>query len=94
MNDNKHHFSMYERTLEEKSSNSLSLAIRRPDDIIARRANVGEAGWNAAAYFSAERATAAIIVEEKGAMVSFRCVQAEWLCADIMINVRDGGWRS
>lgn len=62
-----------EQTLEEKSSKSLSLAMRRPedgdDDIMARRANAVEAGWNAAACFSASRATEAIIVEEKGAMV-------------------------
>ena len=55
-------------TLEEKSSKSLSLAIRRLDDM-ARRANVGEAGWNAAAYLSADIATVAIIVEAKGDMV-------------------------
>ena len=67
---------MNELTLDEKSSKSLSLAIRRPD--MARRANAVDAGWNAAAYLSAERATVAIIVvEEKGAMVSFRevCMQ-------------------
>ena len=51
-------------TLEEKSSKSLSLA-RRAD--AARLANVGEAGWNAAAYLRADRATVAIINE--GAMV-------------------------
>lgn len=36
---------------------------------MVRRANVVDAGWNAAACFSANRATEAIIVEEKGAMV-------------------------
>jgi len=51
-------------TLEEKSSKSLSLA-RRAD--AARLANVGEAGWNAAAYLRADRATVAIINE--GAMM-------------------------
>lgn len=61
---------MNELTLPEKSSKSLSLAIRRPDDM-ARRANVGAAGWNAAAYFSADKATAAIIVDEKGDMVNY-----------------------
>ena len=38
---------------------------------MARRANVGAAGWNAAAYFSADKATAAIIVDEKGDMVNY-----------------------
>lgn len=56
------------RTLEEKSAKSSSLAIRRPEDM-ARRANVGAAGWNAAAYFSVEIATAAIMVEEKAAIL-------------------------
>ena len=51
-------------TLEEKSSKSLSLA-RRAD--AALLANVGEAGWNAAAYLRADRATVAIINE--GAMM-------------------------
>ena len=51
-------------TLEEKSSKSLSLA-RRAD--AARLANVGEAGWNAAAYLRADMATVAIINE--GAMM-------------------------
>ncbi len=35
---------------------------------MARRAKIGEAGWNAEAYLSAEVATAAIIVEAKGVM--------------------------
>ena len=54
--------------MEENSAKSSSLAIRRPEDM-ARRAKVGEAGWKAAAYFKAETATVASMVEEKGAMV-------------------------
>ncbi len=68
------HQSTIELTLDEKLSKSSSLAIRRPD--MARRANAADAGWNAAAYFSADRPIVAIIVEEKGAMVSFRGVYA------------------
>ncbi len=56
-------------TLDEKSAKSSSLAIRRLDEA-ARRANVGEAGWNAEAYFRADIATVASIVVEKGAMIT------------------------
>lgn len=58
-------------TFEEKSSKSLSLAIRRDDDDTARRAKEGEAGENAAAYLSADNATEAIIMEAAGAIVEY-----------------------
>jgi len=47
-------------TFDEKSSKSLSLAIRKAEEA-ARRAKVDGAGENAAEYLSADRASVDII---------------------------------
>ena len=63
---------MAELTFDEKSSKSLSLAMRKLEET-ARRATVEGAGENAAAYLSAEAARVVIIRELKDVMVSFCC---------------------
>lgn len=55
-------------TFDEKSSKSLSLAIRKAEETV-RRVMVDCAGENAAEYLSADAASVDIIMELKGVIL-------------------------